>query len=265
MLRGVAVPLLLAGLLSLPTICHAQYGASGPSSGTEQYRLRVEALYGQPNLTGTIQRGFGDEEGDLVDVVNDLGVGSDSQWTFRGALRLSNSVKLRGSYTPLEFTGSKNIERNIGFGDEYFYLATRVNTSVVGTLYSGDIEVDLLKSSKGYAGFLLGARVFDVSSLLAAPDENQRVTQSAVAPVPVIGVVGRYYLGRRVSAEGELAGMTIGSRGTAYDLGLSARLHFSDRMAASVAYRKIKLRGENDRDSGDLRHSGWSFGLEMSL
>jgi len=263
MRKFVPIPLLLAGLLAWPTICRAQYAASSPNY--EQFRLRIEGLYGQPNLTGTIQKGFGTEEGDLVDVVNDLGVGSDRQWSFRGVLRLTSSVKLRGGYAPLDFTGSKNLERNIRFGDEYYYLGTNVNTSVAGTLYSGDVEIDVLKSSKGYAGLLLGARVFDVASLLSAPEQDQRVTQSTLAPVPVIGVVGRYYFGQRVSAEGEFAGITIGRRGTVYDLGVSARLHLSARAAASVAYRKLKFRGENDRDSGDLRHSGWSFGLEVSL
>ena len=252
------------GLLALPAVCHAQYGSSAPY-GTEQYRLRFEILTGTPALTGTIQKGFGEEAGDVIDVVNDLGVGGERQWIYRGALRLSQKVKLRGGYTPLEFEGSKKIERNLQFGDEYFYNGTQVDTSVAGSLYTADIEIDFLKSEKGYAGLLIGARIFDVSSLIAAPESNQRVTQAATAPVPVIGATGRYYLGRRVSVEGEFAGMTIGSRGTVYDLGLSVHLHFSDRMAASVAYRKIKFRGENDRDSGDLRITGWNFGLELSL
>lgn len=259
MLRGVSLCLAVVGAVAIPATGFAQ------AQGSEQYRLRVEVLYGEPNLTGTIQKGFGEEEGDVIDLVQDLGVGSDSEWTFKGNLRLSESVKLRGSYMAIDFTGDKRLERNFSFGDESFYLGTQVQTSVLGSLYSGDIEYDFVRKPGVFFGALLGVRVFDVSSLLAAPAEGQRVTQEGLAPVPVIGVIGRYYLGKRLSAEAEFAGMTIGSRGKSYDLGVSARFHLSDRMAASVAYRKLMLKGENDRDSGDILHTAWNFGLELSL
>ena len=79
------------------------------------------------------------------------------------------------------------------------------------------------------------------------------------------GISGRTYYGKHLSFEGELGGGTIGDRGKAWIVCMTARFHVSDRLAAVGGYRRISLRGHDDRDFLDVKLSGWLFGGELSL
>jgi hypothetical protein len=84
------------------------------------------------------------------------------------------------------------------------------------------------------------------------------------SPVPSLGAAARVYAGR-LSLDGELSGLSIGSRGTVVEAQASARVHISDRLAVQGGYRMIKMKAEDGLDLGDVRLSGFTFGVELSL
>ena len=65
--------------------------------------------------------------------------------------------------------------------------------------------------------------------------------------------------------EGELSGITIGSKGRVVEFDASGRVHLSDRLAASGGYRYVSIKAKDGLDFFDLRVGGWQFGLEISL
>jgi hypothetical protein len=139
-----------------------------------------------------------------------------------------------------------------------------VVTSIKGAYYSADLEWDFLKGPHGFLGAVVGAKLFDVDASLVNASINAREVDTITAPVPVIGLASRVYAGR-VSVEGEVAGLSAGSRGSMLEAEGSVRLHISDHLAAMGGYRHLSLDGKDGKDQVKLKLGGWQFGLEISL
>lgn len=251
--------LLAVVLLASPALARAQELAP-----PEHYRLRLEYVRWFPSLTGELQKGSGDVPGTRVDLKADLGLEDHSSNEFKGVLRLGARMKLRAAYTPLDYDGDVIASRAFLFDGTFFRRDARTVTSLKGTLWSGDLEFDFLRGGWGYLGFLLGARVVDVDTVIVQPEEGRRETGTLRAPVPVLGVSGRLYTGR-VSLSAEISGLTIGSRGTLYDVEAQLRYHLTDRLAVGGGYRLLSVRGEDGTDFIELRSQGARIVLELSL
>lgn len=258
-------PHLLAGLGAcvvglLPAAVHAQ-----DLPAAERYHLRGEYWRWSVNLDSQLQKGFGNDPGTLIDGQQTLGLDGGKSNVVRGTIRFGKSAKLRGSWTELDYRGDRTSPETFTFGDETFFRGERVITAVKGNLYTADFEYDFVKRKEGFFGLYFGAVYLDADSVLVARGTSKQVAQTGKVPLPILGLNGRTYYGRRFSFEGEVGGGTIGSRGHVWVTSFTARLHISDRLAAVGGYRRISLRGRDDRDSVDVKLSGWLFGGEFSL
>jgi hypothetical protein len=261
-MNRTALALPVAGLVLLPVVAQAQSSGAPPQ---ESYGVRLEYREFRPEFTGEIQKGFGDEEGTLLDIVDDLGIVDDRTFEVRGTLQIKPGHKLRGSYTPLDYAGDvESARRRFSYGQIDVNRGEPVVTRIKGAYWSGAYEFDFVRGPRGFLGGTLGAKVVDLDTTVVATNQGQREQDTWRSPVPSLGAITRVYVGR-VSLEGEISGFTLGSRGSLFEFDVAARLHMSDRLAASGGYRYLKIRGENDRDFGDVHLEGWHFGLELSL
>ena len=250
-------------------VCVAVLAARAASGqdlpGTERYTLRLEYGRWHPGLDGQIQKGLGDSEGTLLELTDDLGVADESTWELRGTIRLGASVKLRGAYIPLDkYQGDTVAQTNFFYGGQQFFAGEHVVTSLDGKFYRGEIQWDFQKGAGGFVGVYLGAKVFDVASVVVAPDSGKRVIEDALIPIPVLGLSGRTYQGR-FSVEGDFSGMTAGSRGHVWEVSLYGRVHLSDRLAVGGGYHRVSFEGKDDRDFVSIKLRGWSYAVELSL
>jgi hypothetical protein len=260
-MRRRRLPVLALTLAGLPGLASAQ--EEMPSA--EHFGLRLEYREFRPTFTGDVRKSSGAEAGTLIDIVSDLGIEDERTFEARGTIQFRLGHRLRGSYTPLSYDGDVDeVRRNFRYGDTEFQRFDRVRTTIRGGYYSGAYEWDFLRGPRGYLGALVGAKVFDIDSILVNVDNNEREQDTTRAPIPVLGVVTRVYAGR-LSLEGEFSGLTIGKRGSLWEFDTSLRLHLSDRLAAQGGYRRLSLRAEDGGDEGDMLLSGWTFGLEFSL
>ena len=232
--------------LSLAGGASAQDSSNLPPA--EKYGLRLQYREFRPSLTGQAQKGSGDTSGSLIDVTDDLGIADKRTFDVRGTLQFKKGWKIRGSYTPLKYSGDTEVPRTFTYGD---------------TRYER-FEWDFLKGPHGFLGAVVGAKMFDVDASLVNASINAREVDTITAPVPVIGLASRLYAGR-VSIEGEVAGLSAGSRGSMLEAEGSVRLHISDRLAAMGGYRHLTLDGKDGKDQVKLKLGGWQFGLEISL
>jgi hypothetical protein len=228
---------------------------------SEQYHLQGEYWRWTPKLTSTIQKGAG---GTLLDPIADLGFADEKTHEVRAALQFKPGHKLRGSYTPIDYRGDLSAPRSFRFGGSTYTQNERVVTTLKGGYYSASYEFDLLKGPKGYVGGLLGAKYFDVDSVLVAPESGRLERDAEKVPIPVVGLAFRRYVGR-ISVSGEASGLTIGKRGHMYEVMGAAALHVSDRLAIQAGYRFLKLHGQEAPDLIELRLRGWQFGAQLSL
>lgn len=229
----------------------------------EHYRLRLEYVRWRPSITGELQKGA-DEASGRVDIKDELGVQDKDANEFRAVLKLGGRHKLRASYTSLDYDGDVILDRAFIFDGTFFRREEQTVTSLKGALWSGDYELDVLHSSSGYLGLLLGAKFLDVDAVIVQPKVGRREAGTLRAPVPVLGACGRLYTGR-ISLSAEITGLSIGKRGRLYDFEGQARFHLSDRLAVGAGYRLLSVRGENDDDFIRLRDAGVRFGVEFGL
>ncbi len=227
----------------------------------ERYSLRIEYLEWRPKLDAQLRAGV---FGTRIDLEQDLGIQDDRTREIRGALQLSPGFKLRGGVTPVDYTADLRITRSFVFNERLYPVDTRVVSAVKGRLYAAALEFDFVKTRAGYFGVVLGGQIFDGDASVAAPDLDIDERENLSTPVPFLGATGRIYTGR-MSFEGELTGLTIGSRGHYYELRLGARLHLSDRLAVGGGYRLLKVQGEDGPDFVRFRNGGVTFGAELSL
>jgi hypothetical protein len=230
----------------------------------EHYRLRLEYERWFATIDAQVRKGGGGLPGTEVDLKEDLGVEDSDSNEFRAVLRLGGRHKLRGSYTSLDFAGDVILERPFLFDGIFFRAGSETFTRVQGALWSAEYQLDLVQSGSGYLGLLLGVQYLDVDSVIVQPEEGERRTGTQRAPVPVLGASGRIYASR-ISISGEISGLTIGSRGTLYDVQAMARFHITDRLAVGGGYRLLSVRGEDGEDFLRLRDEGFRFGVELSL
>jgi hypothetical protein len=249
-------------VLALPAAALAQLGARPVSSeglpSQEHYRLRLEYREWRPDLTGTMLKSSPDVDGTVVDLNDDLALEKDRTFEARGEIQFKPGTKLRGSYTRINYHGDvASAPNTFNFGE------SRIVSSVKGAYYSADPEFDFVKGPGGFLGGIVGARMLDIDRTIVSPD-SQREADTWRKPQPVIGVVGRGYAGR-FSAEGEIAGLSIGSRGSVFEFDGSGRFHLSDRLAIQGGYRVLSAKPKDGADAIEFRMGGWHFGLELSL
>ena len=244
-------------------VCVTNIAWSQDVAPPEHYRLRLEYDYWIAEITGEIQKG-GDELTGRVDVTEDLGLENKDLHDFRATLRLGGRHKLRGSWVSLDYDGDVILERAFIFDGTFFRQGERTVTSMKGNLWSAEYELDLLQSGVGHLGLLIGAKYLDVDSVIVQPEVGRRETGTQRAPVPVLGASGRFYVGR-LSFSAEITGLTLGSRGSLYDVSGQARFHVTDRVGVGAGYRWLRVRGENDDDYLRISNEGVRFGVELSL
>ncbi len=242
--------------------------AQGELPPAEQYTLRLEYLWWSPQIRGELQKGFSQTEGTLLDVQTDLGIQKHAANPLRGTLRFGGSWKLNASWSRLDSSGDVIAARGFLYGTVVVLPEQRVLTSLKGNTLTADLEWELVQRSRGTLGLLLGVKYFDVdTTLLAVRDEQNvdRVVDSERLPLPVAGLTARVYPLRRVSLEASFSGLPAGDRGHVYEILLAGRLHLSDRIAATVGWRKLALEGHDDRDYLKVDLAKWTFGVEISL
>jgi hypothetical protein len=231
---------------------------------SESYGLRLQYREFRPTLSGVVQKGFEGRAGTVVSVTDGLGIADERTFDVRATVQFKPGWKIRGSYTPIDYNGDTEVGTAFTYGETRFARFENVVSSVKGAYYSADLEWDFVTGSHGFLGAVVGAKLFDVDAALVNTSINVRELDTITAVVPAIGLAGRFYAGR-VSLEGEVSGLSIGSQGSVLDAEGSVRIHVSDRLAAMGGYRYLKMKGTDSLGLVDIKLKGWEFGLEISL
>lgn len=251
-----------AALIGIIVWAAAPRASAGELPKPEVYHLRFEYQQWRPDLSAEVRSGT---FGTLVDLKDDLGMVDDNTYVLRGSLQISPGFKLRGSMTPLGYAADVNIDQSFVFDGKIYPVNARVVSRFEGKLYSAGLEFDVVKNPGGYFGILIGGQLFDGAASIAAPELRvEESSEDLNTPIPFLGATGRIYASK-LSFEGEISGLTIGSRGHFYELQLGARFHFSDHVAVGAGYRLFKIEGEDEPDFANVRLGGVTFGAEASF
>ncbi len=97
------------------------------------------------------------------------------------------------------------IQRDIQWGENLYAIDTVIATNVDLTIYKAAYPYSIMRRESGYLGATAGLYIADTKASLAEQNLGQAEVGDITAPMPVIGLRGRYELSDRwtVRASGE--------------------------------------------------------------
>lgn len=258
--------LALAVLTAVPAF--AQSGDPEPSRlpGGERYRIELSGTLWNPSLVGLISSEQFGIVGDSIDFENDLGFTQTRFKDLRLVLRPGRKTKFRVQYTPVQYTASTSLNRDIVFNGINFPVSVPLNSTFSWKVLRVGFEYDALYTDRGYVGVLIEGRYTQLDAELSSvlSDEFTRLR----VPLPAIGLVGRFYPVPELAINFEVSGFQVPDidpdyKGQYYDWDIHGTFNFTDYVGFQVGWRRMTTFLEIERDTGDLKFQGMWFGAAV--
>jgi hypothetical protein len=241
----------------------------------DEYKVRIDGFWFYSNPTGTIQDAT---TGDIISLHKDFAFSSYS--TFAGKLdwkfTRKNHLYLVGS----SFDQSRTtvLQRTIMFHGQTFNVGVITKANLSSPLIAPGYQYDIIRRRRGHLGLALQFNLFNSSaSLFAAAQVNnnnqvQFAKKSLLAPIPVAGPQGRFYLTNspRLYVEGNLYGMYFFGYGnfvsTSDNVGVTLTKHLSVNAGYQLGSRlNVNVDSKKDRLGLSLTQKGPIVGAEVSF
>lgn len=145
--------------------------------------------------------------GTLVNAEHDLGLASHQyKGRARVMFRFGQRNKLRVDYEDVSRSGSKVLQKNIQFGDQFFAQGVRADTELAYRIVTFSYTYSLYRSDRLEAGIGLAAHLIEAQANgstfnpVTGQATNQNVRESAANGFPTIPVDVVYRLTQKISA-----------------------------------------------------------------
>ena len=213
--------------------------------------------------------------GDAIDFDDSFGLDKFERFRFDGLWRIKGKHSIRGTYFDSKRSGTRELTRDINFGDE---------TYPVGTSTTADWELRVMQVSYDYAfkrtdnyefAAGIGVHMLDASLGLNATvtggggSASRELSQSGStdAPLPVLGLRGMWRLPHNFYATAQAQFFYIDFDdyiGSLSDLKASIIWQATPRFGVGLGYNDFRFRFKLDKDlfSGRLR---WNYGGAMAF
>jgi hypothetical protein len=260
-----ATAVLCLTVLAGATPAQAQYGAKRHENRAtgETYHVEVGGLFWDPTPEIAITSESLGIIGSKIDFVEDLGIEKSRFKQLKIALRPATKHKFRFEYTPITYTATSTLHRNIVFNGILYPISLPVQSELKWKAYRFGYEWDFVYRDRGFVGLLLDMKYTDVEATLANVLDTEFV--HARAPIPAIGGIGRVYPAANVSITGEFTFFKLPDigedfEGRYYDFDLYGTVNFTDYVGAQAGYRSFSASYKVDEDQGELLLKGFYFG-----
>lgn len=258
------IPLLwcrrLVGVIGLLAIC-----VNATAQERRRFDERGSVLLGmfvtEPNTTARLDSAFGD--GTDIDLENDLGLDSSTTVArLSGYYSLTDRHRLDFSLFEYSRDASRQIDKTIEWGDQVFEINTVVSTTADVRIFKAAytfVPIVRERAEFGITGGLYTALVdIGLAGTSAGTDESEDLT----APLPVLGVRGRYALSERVSVGGSIEVFSIDAgdaNGSWRDAYVGVDYSFSDRIGVGLAYNRVSMNIDAEERRGFQGQLDWGY------
>lgn len=247
-MKKIAYLIGILTFLGWPLLCSAQIG--------ENYNLELEGRYWKPRLDSTVKivdGGIGNE----FALVDDLGFAPDKD-TGEGRLQIKfgGKHKFNFSFLPLKWDADKIITRTIEFSGKRYTVGTRVESKLDLNLFKIGYEYDFVTGKYGFLGAAIDVLVANVAIELKARDLAIDEKEEVTVPLPMLGLVGRFYPIKWVNLTAKISGLPLGSYGHIFDAEGSLQITPLRNLTISGGYRYFQIKGESEDDSLDFKLDG---------
>ncbi len=202
--------------------------------------------------------------GTPIDLETDLGLdASDNVFRVDGYFRFNERHRLDFSVFDLSRTSSKQIGRDVQWGDELYAINTGVNTDFDLTIYKLAYTYSFIRRDRGYLGASFGVYSNDTKISLTEQNTGRTEAGDITAPLPVLGLRGQYDLTERWTfrASGEFFYLEFeDADGSLVDLYAGIEYAVRDFLDIGIGINSVELdvdvSGSRFQGSLDWRYTG---------
>ncbi len=225
--------------------------------GSKAFALvKAEGRYWFTSLNSSVKVTEANIIGTNIDLVDDLGVGdSENFWEGRITLELG-SHKLRYSYMPMKWDGSKTISKDIVFKGKTYTASTVVDSELDIKYHRLTYEYDIIDTLDNRLGILLEVKYFDIDASLKDSTLVLDESESIKVPLPSVGLTANIGLPLLLNVGGEVTGVSLGNYGYIVDAEAAVNFKPLPFITVSGGYRYLKLHVEVNDDEGDFELNG---------
>lgn len=245
--------------------------AAAQSLDGDRFSLSLGVFLTDRDTEARLDSAAGD--GTDTDFESDLGLdSSDTVFRVDGYYRFAEQHRADFSVFDLSRDSSKQIQRDIQWGDTLYPIDTTITADFDLTIYKAAYTYSFLSAENGYLGGTIGLYVADVKTSLAEPNLGQAEVGELTAPLPVVGLRGQRKLSDRWTfrASGEFFFVEYDNvDGSLVDLyaGLDYRLR--DGIALGFGFNSVNVDVDvtkrNFKGAMDWQYSGGLVFLKLDF
>jgi len=248
-LRGVAAAMALTA-----------WGASAWAEGPQD-RYWGELEYFFPTISSTARLDFPGTNvpGTAVSLEDDLGL-SDRKGTpyVLLGMRLSQSWRLEFEYYQLNRTASKQLGRDIHWGDVTFPLSATLTSKFDSDIYRLTAGWSFYRTPQAEAGLAIGLHVTDFKTQLSGQGNGplglsfQREQKDLMAPLPTVGAYGNYMFSEKWIVRGRIDYLSLNYQdynGKLTNVLGAVEWRFTKNWGAGLGYRYVDYQVESSKSN----------------
>ena len=243
--RTLCIVLLIAGLSYLAA------PAAADSLDDDRFSLSLGVFITDRDSEARFESSLGN--GTDIDLETDLGLNSsDSVFRVDGYVRFSKRHRADFSVFDLSRKNSKQIEREIQWGDTLYSIDTVVESDNGLSIYKAAYTYSFLNGEDGYLGATFGLYVADFKMSIAEENLGQSEIGELTAPLPVIGLRGEYALSDRWSfrASGEFFFVEYDNiDGSLVDIYAGFDYSILDHLSLGIGFNRVTIDVDATRSS----------------
>jgi hypothetical protein len=196
--------------------------------------------------------------GTNVDLEDDLGLrDSDSVFRIDGYWRFAGKHRFDFSAFDLSRSATKQIDREIDWGDTTYPISATLETDVELEIYKAAYTYMFLKKGRSFLGGTIGLYIADIGTRLSSPSAGSFESNNVTAPMPVIGLRGEYRFSDRWSLRGSSEFFVVDSGdvdGSLYDIYAGLDFSATQNVAFGLGFNavNIDIGVDKNRFQGDV-------------
>jgi hypothetical protein len=163
---------------------------------------------------------------------------------------------IRLSRFAIDRSAATHLEKNISFDDQDYLVGERVDSILNLTMFGLTYGYRFIVAPRGEISASFGVQIADVETNAVVRSRVVRESEDGVAPLPLLGVEGRYDFSSRWSMEGRVQYLTVNETdvsGSILDARLGVTWRMNPYLLFGLGYRTFQI----DVDSSDEDTSGF--------
>jgi len=227
-----------------------------PNVVEDRLRLEINLLWASPSTKLRVDESP-TQPGTEINAEDDLGL-DDSQLLPQVELTLLPGERhlIRLSRFAIDRSAAKHLEKNISFDDQDYLAGERVDSILNLTMFGLTYGYRFIRTQQAEISASFGIQIADVETNAVVRNRVVRESENGVAPLPLLGIEGRYDFSPRWSAEARVQYLTVNETdvdGSILDARLGVTWRMNPYLLFGLGYRTFQI----DIDSADEDTSGF--------